>query len=235
MFRAHCTSQRRLSRVADIGCSDGEVAIALASLFPRMSIVGIDSRTDELAIATERARTLDLANVHFVEDYFLQRSNHELYDVVTFSEVYEHLVAERQVLSLLVIGRMLRANGYLIMTCPNGEFFRSPLARHKTFDSRYPIGFFDDLTQTDHWLEPTKQELLRLLVSLGYDVVESGYFNLPVIHRTRWSARIAESVVEPLLNMWLLGFFGRHFCKNTYVVARKNPRSPLLSIDPLGR
>lgn len=228
LYRKYFSHDEGVKRVIDIGCSDGEVSAALAAFFPHVSFFGIDTRTNELAEANKRSARLNLANVAFVEDYFLRWREANAYNVATFSEVYEHLVAENQIRSLRVIGAMLRPNGYLIMTCPNGDFIKSPLERYKEFNSRYPEGFFDDLHQTDHWLEPSRAELLHLLVALGYDIVESSYFNLPIVHRSKWIGRIAESIVEPILNLSPLSLVAQKLCKNLCVVARKNSNSPLL-------
>jgi SAM-dependent methyltransferase len=229
LFIRHCSRDPSVKTVLDIGCSDGEVVAELAAANPRLRFIGIDVRADELQIAKSRVAQKALANVDLVHDYFLDRGTDASHDAATYSEVYEHLVAEKQVLSLRVIGCMLRPGGYLIFTTPNGRYLRSPLERHKTFTTRYPEDFFADLRQTFHWLEPSLDEASKIFYALGYDIVECGYFNLPFVHRTKRLACLARSILEPLINLPGLRWLADRCCKNIFIVARKNPSSRLLS------
>ena len=159
--------------------------------------------------------------MNFVYDYFLNfKDNKKKYDIVIFTEVYEHLVAENQIFALRLLGNLLSEDGFLIFTCPNGNYFFSHLRRSKTFADRYDENFFKDMYQTDHWLEPTHSEIQKIFVSLGFNIKESGYFNLP---KRRYP--FIENT-EFLFNK--LPLFKRWIFKSQYIVAKKDPNSPLL-------
>ena len=75
--------------------------------------------------------------------------------------------------------------------------------------------------QTDHWLEPTHSEVKKIFVSLGFDIQKSGFFNLP--KRKFILIEKLELLLNkiPILRGWIF--------KSQYIVATKNPQSPLLS------
>ena len=162
-----------------------------------------------------------LSNVHFNYDYFLNiQEIKQKYDIVIFTEVYEHLVAENQIYALRLLGNLLSENGVLVFTCPNGDYFLSYLETEKTFDTRYEKSFFDNMSQTGHWLEPTHKEIKKIFVSLGFDIIQSGYFNLP---KRRF---LFIEKFEFLLNK--VPILRNLLFKSQYLVAKKNPQSPLL-------
>ena len=97
----------------------------------------------------------------------------------------------------------------------------SYLETEKDFDSRYDQNFFDNMYQTEHWLEPTHKEIKKIFISLGFDIVKAGYFNLP---KRRF---ILIEKLELLLNR--IPLFRNCFFKSQYILAKKNPNSPLLN------
>jgi SAM-dependent methyltransferase len=54
-------------RVLDVGCGAGDVSFLAASLVgPTGMVIGVDKSAEAIALATERATTAQLANVHFL-------------------------------------------------------------------------------------------------------------------------------------------------------------------------
>ena len=207
--------------ILEIGCDDAGISRNLAVKYPNIFFEGVDYRKDKIEEANYLKDKSNLKNVSFIYDYFLNfKDNSKQYDIVIFTEVYEHLVAENQIFALRLIGNLLSKDGFLIFTCPNGDYFLSHLRKSKTFSERYDENFFKNMYQTDHWLEPTHSEIQKIFVSLGFDIQESGYFNLP--KRSYSSVEKIELVLNkfPLLRRWIF--------KSQYIVAKKDPNSPLL-------
>lgn len=214
-------------KIADIGCDEGIVLFRLAEKYKnKIELYGIDFRKEVIQNAIKMAKELDFKNVDLEYGYFLDKpiDKKRKFDIVIFSEVYEHLIAENQIKSLRVIGTILKDYGTLVMITPNGDYIFSN-ERKKNFEKKYDKNFFKDVTQTLHWLEPKKDELRRLLISLGYDIDRINYFNLPLSGSIKVVGKISivlEKIKYPIP-------FLKYFWKQIFVVARKNPKSPLLN------
>lgn len=223
--------RKDLLRVADIGCDEGIILLEIAKRHrERVELYGIDLREDAIELAVSRARQLGLSNVKFEYGYFLEKDFSMLpkFDVVIFSEVYEHLLAEYQIKGLRIVGELLADDGVLLMTIPNGDYLLS-IERKKTFDEKYPENFFADLRQTHHWMEPKLDEMKRTMISLGFDVKEIGYFNLPGSGRLK-TLKILSEFFEG--HNSLLPFY-RKVWKQMFVKASKNQRSPFFKGESL--
>ena len=172
--------KNEILNVFEVGCDDAGISRELAKKYSSIQFNGIDIRKKEIESANYYKEEEKLNNVKFDYGYFLDITNTDIqYDIIIFTEVYEHLVAENQIYSLRLLGNLLSPNGFLIFTSPNGDYILSYLEKEKSFEKRYPENFFDDMKQTDHWLEPTQKEINKIFVSLGFDILESRYFNLP--------------------------------------------------------
>jgi cyclopropane fatty-acyl-phospholipid synthase-like methyltransferase len=215
-------SCHQIKSVFEVGCDDAGISRNLAEKYPDIQFNGVDFREDKVNDAKRLSRKKGLKNVEFSYDYFLDfQAIDQQYDVVIFTEVYEHLVAEKQIYALRLLGNFLSNGGFLVFTCPNGDYMLSYLETENTFNSRYNQEFFDDMYQTEHWLEPTHKEIKKIFISLGFDIVKAGYFNLP---KRRF---LLIEKLELLLNK--IPFFRNWFFKSQYILAKKNPKSPLLS------
>ena len=214
-------SQHQIKSVFEVGCDDAGISRNLAAKNPNIKFDGVDFREDKINDANLMSEQNNLINTQFSYDYFLNFETIESqYDVVIFTEVYEHLVAENQMYALRLLGNLLLDNGFIVFTCPNGDYMFSYLESEKDFDSRYDQNFFENIYQTEHWLEPTHKEIKKIFISLGFDIVKAGYFNLP-------KRRII--FIEKLeLLLKRIPFFRNWFFKSQYILAKKNPNSPLL-------
>ena len=213
--------QHQIKSVFEVGCDDAGISRNLAAKYPNIKFDGVDFREDKINDANLMSEQNNLDNTQFSYEYFLNFETIESqYDVVIFTEVYEHLVAENQMYALRLLGNLLLDNGFIVFTCPNGDYMFSYLESEKDFDSRYDQNFFENIYQTEHWLEPTHKEIKKIFISLGFDIVKAGYFNLP-------KRRII--FIEKLeLLLKRIPFFRNWFFKSQYILAKKNPNSPLL-------
>lgn len=207
-------------QVLELGCDDGFVSLTLSEEFPNVSFNGIDIREEKINEAVQNKKKRDIKNVNFSYDYFFDMKVEKKYDIVIFSEVYEHLIGENQIYSLRFIGNMLKNEGHIVFTVPNGNFIFGKLEKNKTFNSRYSETFFDNLKQTGHWLEPTFKEISKIFVSLGFDIQKHGYFNFPK------RQYIGMKIIEVLFNK--LPLIRGYLFKNQYIVAQVNKNSILL-------
>jgi len=210
-----------IKSVFEVGCDDAGISRNLAEKYPNVQFKGVDFREDKIEEANLLKDQSNLKNVNFSYEYFLNFQEIDRhYDIVIFTEVYEHLVAENQIYALRLLGNFLDKDGVLVFTCPNGEYILSYLETKKNFSSRYGDNFFDNVYQTGHWLEPSHKEIKKIFVSLGFDIIKSGYFNLP--KRRYFLIEKFELFINriPIIRCW--------FFKSQFIVAKKNPHSPLL-------
>ncbi len=211
-----------INKVFEVGCDDAGISINLAKKYSKIQFDGIDIRKNEIESANNKKNTENIQNAKFDYGYFLDITDTEQkYDIIIFTEVYEHLVAENQIYSLRLLGNLLTENGFLIFTSPNGDYLFSYIENKKTFEERYDENFFDDMNQTNHWLEPTHKEIKKIFVSLGFDIVKSNFFNLP-----KRQYKFIEKL-EGVFNK--IPLFKKYLFKSQVIVAQKNRKSPLLS------
>lgn len=214
-------SSNDIKNIFEVGCDDAGISRKLAQKHPQIQFRGVDFRKDKINLANKLKSQHGLKNVQFSYDYFLNLTEiNQYYDVVIFTEVYEHLVAENQIYALRLLGNFMSKNGFLVFTCPNGDYLLSYLETKKDFSSRYDSNFFDNIYQTEHWLEPSHKEILKIFNSLGFDVIKSGYFNLP---KTRY---LIIKKLEVFVNK--IPLIRSLIFKSQLIVAKKNPNSPLL-------
>jgi len=118
-------TERRIS-VLDVGCGNGGIAFAVASL--GCEILGVD--VDRPSI--EQARNVNPyphARFEVVADDRFDLK--ETYDLIICSEVLEHLVTPQRLLNTMA--RHLKDDGLLLITVPNGYGPREILGRTETF------------------------------------------------------------------------------------------------------
>jgi 2-polyprenyl-3-methyl-5-hydroxy-6-metoxy-1,4-benzoquinol methylase len=119
-------------RLLDFGCGSGSSTVALASLFPRTEIIGVDLVEGNIPVARERARHYGVSNATF----FISPGPTELppeigtFDFIFLSAVYEHLLpAERRAL-MPKLWRLLRSEGVLFLNQTPHRYY--PLEYHTT-------------------------------------------------------------------------------------------------------
>jgi len=110
--------------------------------------------------------------------------------------------------------------GFIVLTCPNEGCLLPYLETQKTFSVGYGNSFFDNMYQTEHWLEPTHKEIKKIFVSLGFDILVRGYFNLPK-QRYLFIEKLESFLKKiPMVSNGLL--------KSQFIIVQKNANSILL-------
>jgi len=79
-----------LKRIIDLGTGSGAIALSLAQMFPKATVIGIDSNLEALDVAHANAVSNSLADrVEFVEsDWFEQIDSGDRYDLIVSNPPY---------------------------------------------------------------------------------------------------------------------------------------------------
>jgi 2-polyprenyl-3-methyl-5-hydroxy-6-metoxy-1,4-benzoquinol methylase len=161
----------------DLGCGDGKFARLVKAACPGVTIHGCDvsdvalSRSEGL----DRSYTLDLDTDPLPEPG-------ESFDVVTASEVLEHLSNPRH--ALAEAKRVLRPGGRLLVTVPNVAFWRF---RWQALRGEVPSVTADER----HLHSYNAASLGRLLESEGFRVVRMTGLR----RRFDWLARVSYTLL----------------------------------------
>lgn len=102
-------------KLLDFGCNDGEQLEIYSQLNQFNELWGLDinpTAVERTRLRGFQAHCGDLRNVPWPENYF---------DVIVLSQVIEHVSNPVEVLTQL--HRILKPNGYLLITCPNAASF----------------------------------------------------------------------------------------------------------------
>jgi SAM-dependent methyltransferase len=213
-------------KVLDVGCGNGGIAFAVASL--GCEILGVDVDTPSI----ERARNVNpYPNARFevvVGDNFDLK---ETFDLIICSEVLEHLYRPQALLDTMV--RHLKDDGLLLITVPNGYGPREILGRTETFlRTRLGVGNLVDRVRTtvkmidaaekcavhtsnpdqDHVQKFTMGGLRNLIEKAGLSVVDraNSIFIFSVVLRAKGGimdtldSRLADYLPPFLVSGWYL-------------------------------
>lgn len=107
------------TNILDIGCGTGDLLLKVKAKFPKLELHGADY-TDFSGLSNF---DINFRQVDCNNDF---SSNFQTYDVITCSEVIEHLENGRHFLRQL--SKLLNPNGTLILTTPNTESLTSILS-----------------------------------------------------------------------------------------------------------
>jgi 2-polyprenyl-3-methyl-5-hydroxy-6-metoxy-1,4-benzoquinol methylase len=213
-------------KVLDVGCGNGAIAFAVASL--GCEVLGID--VDESSI--EHARRVNrFPNARFAavsdENFDLR----EKYDLIICSEVLEHLQRPGPLLKTIVAH--MKDDGLLLVTVPNGygprevfgraeKFMREKLGLGKLLDrGRVRMKMLDAATKCavhtsnpdqDHVQKFTLARLKELMEKAGLRVIQcvKSIFLFSVVFRTRSGAvdrldgRVADYLPRFMASGWFL-------------------------------
>lgn len=142
--------------VVDVGCGNGWILAALSDLNGALDLFGVEPST----VGAENAR-LRVPNATIETGTLGDSSLIGPFDIAVSSEVIEHVADQRQYLE--EIANVIRAEGFLVLTTPNGRFRDT---------------YFDDVPHAEpqpveDWL--TLGELLEL-ASPWFSVIEQRTF-----------------------------------------------------------
>lgn len=103
-------------RLLDAGTARGDVALHFARVRPLWRVHGIDLDAERIARCRAAASALGLKNTNFRQFDLLQFDAEAEYDLITSTDVLEHIEDDHRALANLA--RALRAGGYLLLTFP---------------------------------------------------------------------------------------------------------------------
>jgi SAM-dependent methyltransferase len=104
-------------RMLDAGTGRGDIALHCARLNPGWRVHGIDLVDERVERCRTAAENLALGNVTFSRDNLLNLSATEQYDLITNTDVLEHIEDDRGAMANLA--RALAPGGYLLLTFPS--------------------------------------------------------------------------------------------------------------------
>lgn len=208
-------------RVLDVGCGNGS-ELALPLVNDGFQVVGVD--LDERSIEHARRLADDATNARFMCGRVEELADEKAFDVVILSEVLEHTLEPRELLSASI--PHLAEEGIMIVTVPNGygEFemdswmFRAlrlqrvvdALARSK--GSAVVLGATDN-HESGHVQFFTQRRLKGLFAECGLRVFREGAGSLfcgpvagHVLGRSpnfiAWNARVTDKLPLMLSSSW---------------------------------
>jgi 2-polyprenyl-3-methyl-5-hydroxy-6-metoxy-1,4-benzoquinol methylase len=119
-------------RLLDFGCGSGSSTVALASLFPRTEIVGIDLLEANIVLARARARHHGVTNAVFRTSPSPIEFPAEIgaFDFIFLSAVYEHLLPDERRVLMPKLWTLLRLGGVLFVNQTPHRYY--PVEYHTT-------------------------------------------------------------------------------------------------------
>lgn len=213
-------------KVLDVGCGNGAITFAVASV--GCEVVGVDVSESSIEHARESNRFVNARFEAVPGDEF---DLEDTYDLIICSEVLEHLYRPERLLKTMV--RHLKDDGFLFITIPNGYGPREILGRTEKFlrerlnlgklidEARSKVKMLDAATKCavhtsnpdqDHVQKFTMKELTGLLRRAGLSAVErvNSIFIFSVLLRTKHGSvddldgRIADYLPHFMASGWYL-------------------------------
>ena len=128
-------------KILEVGCGNGNLSIPLGSL--GFEVLGVDVDSDSIDYAT-RINTLGNVRFQLVGEQGFDFD--EKFDVIICSEVLEHLAEPSRLIKPMI--SVLKDNGILIITIPNGYGPREVLGRLEKYLRRnLKLGRYVDLVR----------------------------------------------------------------------------------------
>ena len=165
-----------VGRILDLGCAQGNTALLLAE--EGFNTWAVDLRVDFLVYAglkhergLFRRCAANAAMLPFPDGFF---------DLVIWGEMIEHVAFPEQMLG--EISRVLRPGSHLLLTTPNGERLHTRLPTFTQVKDRAPLAARQFEPDSDgHLFLFTHAELVHLLETSGFQVLEHAYYATPWI------------------------------------------------------
>ncbi len=110
------------SRVLDVAAAQGNFALALAEL--GYDVVWNDLREDLVGYVQLKH---EYGNIEYCPGDVFGLDDGRRYDVILITEIIEHVAHPDQFLAR--VASFLKPNGHIVMTTPNGEYFRNRLPK----------------------------------------------------------------------------------------------------------
>jgi len=184
LFEKHVRPQ---DACLDLGCGDGGTSGLYLERHAK-TYIGVD--VSAAAVAAARGQGLD---ARVIEDAGALPFDAASFDVVVCIEVLEHLLEPHRAVGEAF--RVLRPEGLLLVTVPNGTFWRDRV--DMLFGMWHPAG--DDLGRKEPWRSPHIRffqvaTLREMLVRTGFVDVEISGIPVPLLLRVPLLRRVNPSV-----------------------------------------
>ncbi|MCK4735348.1 MAG: class I SAM-dependent methyltransferase [Methanophagales archaeon] len=160
-------------RVLDIGCGNGFLSYDMAAQVPEVTVVGIDLNEDNVRYAREHYKH---PNLNFIHGDALKELPDGTFDVVTLSNVLEHIELRIEFLKKIV--QQIKPKRLIIRVPVFERDWRVPLKKELGMDYRL---------DSTHCIEYTQEEYFEELLQAGLKAT---------LVEFRWAE--IWSVVEPL-------------------------------------
>ena len=209
------------SKVLDIAAAQGNFTLLLAELGYR--VTWNDLRNDLVGYVKLKHTTGDIT---FAPGNAFDLKFEELFDGILITEVIEHTAHPDSFLASTA--SLVRPGGYIVMTTPNGEYFRNNLPRFS--DSIDPAIYESVQFKPDadgHIFLLYQDEIFRFASAAGLVVEELHYFSNPFTNGHMKSSLLLHIVprklveISEVVTQRLPKIFGKSLLLQTAVLFRK--------------
>ena len=146
--------------ILDVGCGAGDTGKLIRATHPETEVIGITCSQAEYDEATKKLSSCIFINI---EQDNLPDKYQNLFDVILFSHVLEHLIDPTETIRKLL--RYLKPNGKIIIALPNiahwRERWKLALGRFEYTDSgvmdKTHLHFYTFYTAPKYLIEPIKE------------------------------------------------------------------------------
>ena len=161
--------------VLDVGCAQGTLALLLAERGHK--VCAMDIRQQFLDYAAARHETGD---IRFLCGNAMDADPGERFDVAFANQIIEHLVYPLKLVERLA--SWLKPGGRLVVTTPNGEYFRNSLPRFSEIGDPAAHEHAQFSADADgHFFAYSAQELTGVFRDAGLKDIAVEYFETPWI------------------------------------------------------
>jgi len=145
-------------KILDIGCGAGTLSFYLAKR--GHNVLGVDISSKAIKECSVSTKSLGLEHLNFKQLDFPNKYPNEKFDVVILTEVIEHLEDDKK--TLMVINKLLKPNGLIILSTPSNTAPLHRLGVTKKFDK-----------DVGHLRRYSLEEIARLVKKSGFKIIET--------------------------------------------------------------
>lgn len=162
-------------RILDIGCAQGTVCLLLAE--EGFSCLGVDLQEEFISYAEMKYERGDCT---FKCANFQELPLSEKFDVILATELIEHVAHPSELLR--IIAQRLNPSGIVILTTPNGQYFRSRLPTYDQIEDHEAQERGQFKPDADgHLFLMTRQEIMREMEMAGLRLLQHRYMFTPPV------------------------------------------------------
>jgi 2-polyprenyl-3-methyl-5-hydroxy-6-metoxy-1,4-benzoquinol methylase len=164
------------ARILDVAAAQGNFSIALAEM-------GYDVTWNDLReeLANYVRLKQERGEIHFAPGNAFELSFPSLFDAVLITEIIEHVAHPDDF--LLKTAQLIKPGGYIVMTTPNGSYFRNPLPKFSEFADPSVFEAVQFKPNSDgHIFLLHPDEVQPLASRAGLEVEKIALFNNPLTH-----------------------------------------------------